>query len=72
MGERQDSYGRFHLKDGRRLVFYPIRQTRIARRLGEAVALAFVLVAAVLAATLLAAGHAPRHNRPELRRAAVR
>jgi hypothetical protein len=52
---------RFHLRDGRKLVFYTVRQSGFRRRTGELLAVAFVLTAAALAATLLAASHAPRH-----------
>jgi hypothetical protein len=67
------SYGNFHLKDGRRLVFYPVRKSSLRRRTGEVLAVAFVLVAAALAATLLAATRMPRHPpHGETRSVAVR
>ena len=67
------SCGRFHLQDGRKLVFYPVRQSGLRRRTGEVIALAFVLIAAVLAATLLAASRAPRHPaRADARSALIR
>ena len=54
------SCGKFHLKDGRKLVFYPVRHSGLRRRTSEVIALAFMLIAAALAATLLAASRAPR------------
>lgn len=67
------SCGRFHLQDGRKLVFYPLPQSGLRRRTGEAIALAFVLIVAALAATLLAASRAPRHAaRGDARSAVVR
>ncbi len=73
MQEPPDSFGKFHLKDGRRVVFYPVRQSSLRRRTGEVLAVAFVLTAAVLAATLLAASHAPRRPlRGEIRSVAAR
>ncbi|MGH9443342.1 MAG: hypothetical protein ACRD16_13835 [Thermoanaerobaculia bacterium] len=65
------SCGRFHLRDGRKLVFYPVRRSGLSRRMGEVIALAFVLLAAALAATLLASTRVPRrpaHNGIEVSR----
>jgi hypothetical protein len=67
------SCGKFHLEDGRKLVFYPVRQSGLRRRTGEVIAVAFVLIAAALAATLLAASRAPKHSgRGDTRTASVR
>ncbi len=67
------SCAKFHLKDGRKLVFYPVRQSGFRRRTGEVIAVAIVLVAAALAATLLAASRPPRRVlRGDTRSIAVR
>jgi hypothetical protein len=67
------SCGKFHLKDGRPLVFYPVPQSSLRRRTGEVLAVAFVLIAAALAATLLAASRSPHHSlRGEFRNTSVR
>jgi hypothetical protein len=60
MSSLPGSCGKFHLKDGRPVVFHCVRRSNLRRRAGEALALAFVLIAAAFAASLLTASRSPR------------
>jgi hypothetical protein len=63
--------GKFHLKDGRTLVFHAVQQSTIGRRAGEILLAAVIAGLGLLVATLFAKGHpdaraASRSNEPAI------
>ena len=58
MQEMGSRAARFHLKDGRPLVFHSIPESVFRRRAGEILIFVMLLAAGMLAATLLAKGRA--------------
>jgi hypothetical protein len=62
---------KFHLKDGRILVFHAVRPSALRRRAGEVLLAALIAALGLLAATLFAKGHpearaASRSNEPAI------
>jgi hypothetical protein len=56
MHQSSSGAARFHLKDGRPLVFHTLPQSVLRRRAGEILILAVLAAAGLIAATLLAKG----------------